>query len=338
MNGTFSRGKINFTVEGDVLLEAGGDLTAAITALPAGGVIILRNGENFGFTGDFTLTKSIKIRGLANNNLPTIYPTSGNRYFILDPALTLSDSLVFENLNLSGFINLDPLTRVRGVLDQESTAAYVCAIGSVKFNNCNILGIARSIIRLRGVTGNQIINNVEINNCLIYDAAFGSGNNYALIHSSAATATINNILIKNSTVNHCRHSLVLYTAGTNCDGINLENCTFNDFARDSASTRYAIDLNTTVFSTGSGLSIKNCIFGSTPYPCSGVRIVTGTTMTITRSYYTSDYDDGSTTSIKTFMEAYTGTSTALWTDQVHNDFSFLDLGFAGNEVGDPRWY
>ena len=62
MNSTFVRGRTNTFIEGDVFLSAGGDLAAAINALPAGGVILLKNGDNFSFTGPVALTKSIKIR------------------------------------------------------------------------------------------------------------------------------------------------------------------------------------------------------------------------------------------------------------------------------------
>lgn len=184
MNTTFVRGRTHIVLEGDVLLAAGGNLTAAIDALPAGGVLILTNGEKYGLTEADTVTVSIKIRGLYPDNLPTIYLNTGggNHMFDIDPAMTLSDSLVFENVDISCYYDDAGVTRHRGVIDQELTALN---IGKIKFNNCKIRDSGRSLIRLRsGSTPVQYIGNVEFNNCIMYDFAFDS--HYGILNGAAA--------------------------------------------------------------------------------------------------------------------------------------------------------
>jgi hypothetical protein len=105
---------------------------------------------------------------------------------------------------------------------------------------------------------------------------------------------------------------------------------------DAATGRYLIDLNAT---TGTGeITISNCLFGSTSTLANGIRPNT-MTMSITGAYYTSDFNDGTTFPIKSYLTAYANASTALWTDPViTHDFHFLDTGFEGkSSAGDPRW-
>jgi hypothetical protein len=335
MNGTFVRGKTNIFLEGNVLLAAGGDLTTAIASVPAGGVIILTNGASFSFTGPINLTKSVKIRGLYDTNLPivlTVVNAATFHMFNIDAALTATDSLVFQNLNISGFPNDNSTnTRLRGMFDQDVT--FPCNLGSIKFINCIARNFDRHLVRLRG-TATQVINNIEINNCILYDYAFGS--NYGVINSSAASSKILSFRIINSTICNIRGAIISYTSGTACQGITITNCTFNQLAMDAATGRYLIDLNTT---TGTGaITISNCIFGSTAAIANGIRPNT-MTLSITGSYFTSDFNDGTASPIKSLLTAYAGASTALWTDPVTTrDFHFLDAGFVGkSSAGDPRW-
>jgi hypothetical protein len=338
MNTTFVRGRTNILIEGDVMLAAGGDLAAAISSLPAGGVILLANGANFSFAGPVTLTNSIKIRGIYATNLPTIFTVlnaATYQMFNIGATLTPADSLVFQNLNISGYPdNNSANARLRGMFDQDVT--FPCNIGALKFLNCVAHNFDRHLIRLRG-TATQVIDKIVIDGSILYDYAFGS--NYGVINSSAASSKLNNISITNSTIYYTRGAIISYTNGTACQGITIKNCTFNQLAMDNATARFVIDLNATA---GTGvISISNCIFGSTfsngTISANGIRPNT-MTMAFTGSYYTSDFNDGITFPIKSFLTAYSGVSTALWTSPVAGDFHFLDAGFAGKSTtGDPRW-
>jgi hypothetical protein len=334
MNTTFIRGRTNVVIEGDVLLASGGNIASAISGLPAGGVIILTNGENYSFAGPVTLSKSIKIRGLYATNLPTIFTVlnaATYQMFNIDATLTSSDSLVFQNLNISGYPNNSSAnTRLRGMFDQDVTLP--CNIGLIKFDNCVARNFDRHLIRLRG-TATQVIGNIEIAGCIMYDYAFGS--NYGVINSSAAASTLKNINISNSTIYNTRGAIISYSSGTACQGITIKNCTFNQLAMDAATGRYIIDLNGTT-STGV-ITVSNCLFGSTATIANGIRPNT-MTMAISGSYYTSDFNDGTTFPIKSFLTAYSGASTTLWTNPVNGIFTFLDALFTGlATAGDPRW-
>jgi hypothetical protein len=335
MNNAFVRGRTSVSLEGDSFVASGGDLAAAIAAAPAGGVILLENGATFSFAGPITLNTSLKIRGVLPTNLPTIYVVlnaSTYHMFNIGAGITASDSLVFQNMTISGYPdNNSANTRLRGMFDQD--IALPCNIGLIKYENCVARNFDRHLVRLRG-TAIQVINNISINNCIMYDYAFGS--NYGVINSSQANGKILNIRITNSTICYLRGAIVQYISGTACDGITISNCTFNQLAMDASTARYVVDMNNT---TGTGaITITNCIFGSTSAIANGIRPNT-MTLAISGSYYTSDFNDAVTYQIKSYMTAYGGASTALWVDPVTTkDFHFLDSGFIGrSSSGDPRW-
>ncbi len=340
MNGTFVRGKRNLALEGNVMLASGDNLLTAIIAANPGDVILLPQGGTFVFTGNAIINKSIKIRAIYNTNLPTLYVASGASttapMFLIDPALTPSDSIVFQNVTIDGYINNNsPEGMITGVYDQGT--ANACNIGTLRFEGCVLSHFSRHLIRLRG-TATQYINNFIVNNCTLFDYSTNS-TSYGIISSNTATGTINNITFSNSTIYNFLSYLVLYSNNTASTSIVVKNCTLNQITYTTGSTsRYIIDANATTLS--SGITIQNCIFGSTAAAhTNGVR--TSATLTISNSYRTTDYDDFFTpaTSIMSSLTAYSGASTALWVDPLTtHDFHFLDAGFVGkSNTGDPRW-
>lgn len=333
MNTTFVRGKTNIMLEGDFLLPDGGDLTAALDAMTPGQVLILTNGSKYGLTEVDTVTASIKVRGLYPDNRPTIYLITGggNHMFDIGTGMTLSDSLVFENVDISCYYDDAGTTRHRGVIDQEGDAF---TIGAIKFNNCIIRNSGRSAIRLRGNAAGQVINNVEFNNCIMYDFAFDS--HYGVLNG-AATGNFINIKFINTTVYNIRGGIINYGSGAGVLSVIVDNCTFDRTSMDAASGRYFIDFGTGSNPSTGTLTVSDCIFGQTSAVANGVRPGT-MSLTITGSYYTSDFNDGTAFPIKGSLTAYAGASTALWTDPANGIFTFLDANFAGiATAGAPRW-
>jgi hypothetical protein len=340
------RGVTHVLIEGTTMLSAGDDLLAAITAANPGDVIVLPAGTGFVFTGNSTITKSIKIRAISNANQPTLYVATGATatapMFLIDPSLTLNDSIVFQNVTMTGYINNDAslgiTNMITGVYDQGTSNA--CNIGLLKFDGCTLNHFSRQLIRLRG-TAIQYINNFVVNNCILDD--FGTNStSYGIVSSNVATATINNIVFRNSTIYNFLSYLILYSNGTACNSMVIDNCTLNQITYTTGSTsRFIIDANSTVF-TGAGITISDCIFGSTAAAnTNGVR--TTATVTVTGSYGTSDFIDNGVVaniaySIMGKMTAYSGASAALWTAPLTGNFTFLDAAFAGKSTaGDPRW-
>jgi hypothetical protein len=248
--------------------------------------------------------------------------------FDIGTAMTLSDSLVFENVDISCAYD-DGATKHRGLIDQELDAF---AIGAIKFRNCILRNSGRSLIRLRGNAAGQVINNVEILGCVMYDFAFDS--HYGVLNG-AATGNFINIKFANSTIYKLRGGILNYGNGAGCQSVVVDNCTFNETTMDTGSSRYFIDFGTSNTSAGT-LSISDCIFGQTVDRANGIR-PGSMVLTVSGSYYTTDFYDG-TGPVKNLMTAYAGASTSLWTDPAGGDFTFLDGNFAGMPAaGDPRW-
>lgn len=333
MNGVFVRGKQFYQLEGDVLLSATDDFVAAVAALKAGGVMIVAPNISVGFDGPITFTKSIKIRGIDNSSMPTIfvksYPSQAHM-FTIGTTLTNADSIVFQDITFSGYINnIVSTAKSRGIFDQQLAA---CAVGAIKFKGCIMRNFERHVVRLRG-DFSQVIGTIEMDKCVMYDFAFAS--NYGVINSSAALGTINNIKITNSTIYYIRGAIIAYSNGTACQGITISNCTFNQLAQDATTARYVIDMNSTV-STGN-INITNCLFGNTGTLCSGFRPNT-MTLNMTNCYYATDFNEAVTSTGKSKMTGYSGASTALWSDPLAGVFTIKDATFAGkNSAGDPRW-
>ena len=332
MNTSFSRGSTHLVIEGDALLASGGDLNAALDALTSGSVLLLANGGKYTLSEPDTVTASIKIRGVYPDDRPIICLATGggNHMFDIGTGMTHSDSLVFENVDISSYYDDGGVTRHRGVIDQEASAF---TIGAIKFNNCIIRNSGRSAIRLRGYTGGQVINNVEFNNCIMYDFAFDS--HYGVLNG-AATGNFINIKFSNTTVYNIRGGIINYGNGAGCLSVVVDNCTFNAVTMDASTARYFIDFGTTSNLSNGTMTISDCIFGQTSAIANGVRN-NQMVLTVTGSYYTADFVNVSG-SIVTSMTSYAGASTALWTNPAGGDFTFLDTNFAGKATaGDPRW-
>ncbi|TFH48692.1 MAG: DUF4957 domain-containing protein, partial [Bacteroidia bacterium] len=307
MNGTFSRGKTNLVIEGDALLPAGGDLAAAIEAMAAGGVLVLTNGADYPLVETDTIRSSIKIRGLFPDDLPVIYlmTDGGNHIFDVDPAMTFSDFVIFENVDISCYYDDAGVTRHRGVFDVEGSAV---SLGELIFNNCIIRNSGRSIVRLRGNADGQVINNVEFNNCIMYDFAWDS--HYGMLNPNSSTASMVNIKFINSTVYNVRGGIINYGSGIGCESIVIDNCTFDQTAMDASSGRWFIDFGSSGTSSGT-LTVSDCLLGQASPVANGVR-PGAMTLSVTGSYYTSDFVDVNGVFIAS-LTSYAGASTALWT-------------------------
>ncbi|MDF1559788.1 MAG: DUF5123 domain-containing protein [Bacteroidales bacterium] len=332
VNDTFVRGRTNLVIEGDVLLPAGGDLAAAIAAMAPGGVLVLTNGADYPLVETDTIRSSIKIRGLLPDNLPTIYLMTGggNHIFDVDPLMTFSDYVIFENVDISCYYDDAGTARNRGVFDVEGSPV---SLGSLIFNNCIVRNSGRSVVRLRGNAEGQVINNVEFNNCVMYDFAFDS--HYGMLNPNNATASMVNIKFMDCTIYNIRGGIVNYGSGFGCESIVVDNCTFDQVMMDASSGRWLIDFGTSGVNTGT-ITVSDCILGLSSEKANGIRPRT-MTLSVTGSYAAADFVDVDGV-FKAALIPYAGTSTALWTDPVNGDFTFLDIHFEGaGSAGAPRW-
>jgi hypothetical protein len=252
---------------------------------------------------------------------------------------SLLDYVKFENIDFTGYCDNSNVSTKIGYLFNNN---LMTTVKNLSFTNCNLHNFGNTTMRVQA-SKNQVIDTLSFNGCVINEIGYSS--TYAIVNSNSADF-INNINFKNCTVYNFKGSLVLRTAQT-LKSINITNCTINQGMQDPGSARYLIDLNTAAFVGTGGVTIKNCILGSSgaALGANGMRYATGTPVSITGSYFTSDYVDTSippgttSTSIKGNMTAYSGASTSLWNGPTTGDFTLKDKTFVGKgTTGDLRWY
>ncbi|WP_297094468.1 DUF5123 domain-containing protein [uncultured Draconibacterium sp.] len=328
LNGNKGRGVQDYVMEGDVFVDAGEDLAAAISGAESGDVLILAAGAEFGFEGDMMLERAIKIKGL-DGELPVIYATDGDRMFYIGASILPTEEIVFENLFMSGYTNMDASQgQIRGVFDMESEA---CNIGAVKFIGCKMFYMGRQIMRLRGGS-DQTIGEFLVDDCIIHNLGKSSGS-YGVFCATEGNTNATVVKITNSTIDSLKCHFIRYDEPVSCESIIVENCTFNKTPFSSG--RYLMDIRDAVIT--SGVEVTNCIFGTTSYgdepSITGIRAPEDVMVTITNSYATTDFVN-SDYSIVDQLTSLGVTYDGLWEDPDNGDFSFA---FDAVDAGDPRW-
>ena len=330
-NNTILRGSVKLVVEGNAYLKAGDDLVAAMNSANAGDVIVLEAGAGFSMAkATYLLNKNIKVKGISSSVLSVMYMADGSS----SSASMLGfadgsrvDKVAFENIDLSGLTENSPTGSKIGYLFNNNTTTTV---GEVSFKNCILRNFGNTPMRLQG-NKNQTIDKLIFDGCIIYDIGFAS--TYAIVNSNTATDLINNITFTNCTAYNFKGSLVLRQNGS-VNNITVENCTFNQGMMDEGSSRYLIDCNN---ATLGKISIARCIFGETSARAAGVRPALDNS-SVSGCYYTSNYTDDASFSIKSIMSAYGKPSADLWNSPTNGNFTFKDVSFAGRATaGDPRW-
>lgn len=340
-NNKIIRGTTYGLIEGDIIISSPGDISAALVGAGPGQVVLLSGGANAVYTigsAAFIINSNIKIRGTSPTDRPVICMTSGT------PTATSNmlglgslpiGNISMENIDFTGYCDNSPLATKVGYLFNNGTAAKV---SNMSFTNCKLRNFGNTPFRLKNGAA-QVIDTLTINGCIINDIGFAS--TYAIINSNS-NDLFNTIVIANSTIYNFKGSLILRT-GQTLNSINISNCNINQGMQDPVSARYLLDLNTATF-TGTGVTIKNCIFGTSGLTV-GANGIRGTVVpTFTNNYFTSDYVDDpipaglTSTSIKSKLSSYAGKSTDLWSSPLTGDFSLKDTNFAGKgTAGDLRW-
>jgi len=345
--GDILRGSVKVLIEGDVYVEAGQDVVAAITNAADGQVIVLAPGAVFPTGGGtYRFTKSVKLKGANPNSLSVVCMTSGtptttSNLFGFADASTIG-FVKFENLDFTGYCDNNPTATKVGYLFNNNLMTTVSNLG---FSNCKMHNFGNTPMRLQA-NKLQVIDTLRMTKCTVNDIGFSS--TYAIINSNSSDF-INNIYLNNCTFYNFKGSLILRTITTpatvTMGTISISNCTVNKGMMDPGSARYMLDLNNVTIN--GGVAIRNSIFGATgdAKGANGFRKLPEVNLSVSGTYFTTDYVDDpipiglTSTSLKSLMTAYTGASTALWNDPVNGDFKLKASVFAGKgTAGDLRWY
>lgn len=326
------RGTISLLLEGDVLLNQGDDLASTITAASPGEVIILAPGGVFPIgSATFRFSQNVKIKGLTSTNKSVVCMTGATT--ATSSMLGFADGssigwVKFENIDFTGYTDNNVNSIKIGYLFNNNV---LTTVGDLNFKNCNIHNFGNTPMRLQG-SKNQVVDTLSFSGCKINDIGFSS--TYAVVNSNSADL-FNHIIFNNCIVYNFKGSLILRQNQTISD-ISITNCSINQGMLDPGSARYLIDTNGATFVTG--ITIQNCIFGSTGAAKGANGVRTTGSLTIAGSYFTSDYLDvpipavTPNSSITGSMTAYSGLSTDLWTDPVNGNFTIKDKSFAGKGI------
>jgi len=248
----------------------------------------------------------------------------------------------FENIDFTGFCDNNPASTKIGYLFNNN---LMTTVSNLSFTNCKMRNFGNTPMRLQA-NKLQLIDTLRMTKCTVNDIGFSS--TYAIINSNSSDF-INNIYLNNCTFYNFKGSLILRTiaapATATMGTVSIVNCTIDKGMQDAGSARYLLDLNNTTIN--GGVIVRNTIFGSTGAAkgANGIRKLPEVILTVSGSYYTTDYVDdpipagATSTSIKSLMTAYPDVSTALWIDPVAGDFKLKATNFTGKgTVGDLRWY
>ncbi|WP_346236109.1 DUF4957 domain-containing protein [Niabella insulamsoli] len=302
-------------------------VTAALAAVPDGGIILLKKGVRFNMPTT-ALNKSVTFKGAYgfSETKAALVNTSGNMNIAsgANIARVLFDDLEIDGQNISGNYVFNP---------NESSLTQ---IQELRFENCDMHHM-RGVIRIRD---NVFIRNYIISNSIVHH--IGGYSVLTADTDGAGKAAFDHVKFLNSTF-YKINSLI--QTRQNFQTFEIESCTFNEFTSGGAQVfrfRGAAGRNDVV----NGFSIKNSIFGH-GWDESGTENTTvtmksglpATTITIANVWGTSDLKIAAGSEIPGLPGmTYNNTADKLWGDPYNGIFSFLDPGFAGKyDSGAPMW-
>lgn len=342
MNNQVQRGTTTGLVEGDIVLHAGDNLQSALGAATEGQVILLAGDASYTIGSGLVALKAIKLRGLSTTNRPVISMSTGATSTATMFSFGVGTGAIqMENIEFTGYCENNTANTKIGYMFNNSIAS--ATVSKLSFVNCKLHNFGNTPFRLQG-TKSQSVDTLLLNGCVVNEIGFTS--TYAIVNSNT-NDLFKNIIFSNSTFYNFKGSLILRTGAFAVNSVRISNCVINQATQDVGSARYMFDFNTAVFASSDAFSIRNTIFGSSGGALGSNGYRGTATLAVSGSYYTSDYvdapvippADGSSTSFKSKMNAYSGTSTALWTSPATGDFTLKDTNFAGKgTAGDLRWY
>jgi hypothetical protein len=281
-----------------------------LSQIPGGSIVLLKRGLTYTIPSAYMFDKSVSIQSGLGFGTPAIIALGNN----FDASGDI-DSLKFSDITFAAdganyFMNISQST----------------TIGELRIENCTTSGVYdNSFIRLK--TGDAVIQNLYINNCIIHD--IGIGAKYAVLYANgSSSAVIQNINIQNSTFYNFYYFVRQDKVAGN--SLNINNCTFNNMINNGG---YFVNYSGT-FPTQ--FTISNSILGSTIDPANANGIKSEGNPSISNTFATSDDVFSANPILGT--SSYAGTAADLFADPGNGDFTIKDNSFAGkNNAGDPRW-
>lgn len=282
---------------------------ALVDTIPdvANGSIIVLDGNMTYEIGSEELNKGLKFVTEVGSESQAIIQIANN-FWMGDSVIV--DSVVFENIFLRG--------QGGGYVFNSGNKHY---INKVAFRSCHVQSLGGL---WRGKASDALISDFIVDDCV-----FDTIGEYGLLTVKSADS-VTNISITNSTINHAQ--AFLRVSGSIETG-KMENLTINKCP-------LTVWPGTLINFGGSvgDFEITNVIIGPGLDGYVSGMISDGTEkLTVTNSYYTSDFLDTSDYAIPGLI-AYSNPSSNLWKDPDNGNFKIKDNDFDSKfTAGDPRW-
>ena len=340
MNGANTRGKLDLNVRGDVFVNEGDDLNAAIEAAQAGNVIVLEGGKTFVHEGswDVAAAKPLTFVGGPGEEKPVFsFNNVSGSTAINQPDAGVA-SLEFLNLHITGApagdLEAASSTWTPHFINRSGTGF----IDELIFDDCIISRFGRNLMRFRSSSGMEklVINNSSV------DFAGGAGDYHVVVTENDSYIT--DIVFSNSTFYGSKRGLVRNNSNVPQNSFLMEYCTVNDMVDNG---RYLIEMKSPIKT----IAFNNCIFGRTigQYNAEsssggiyGASAIDGYTLTSSLTYALADFSQNLNESMADRMidfPAYGKTAEEVFIDPDNYDFRVKDAAFGGRGIsGDPRWW
>lgn len=309
-----NRGTVSIKVLGNPIIKTDEELLTALSSASDGDVIVLQAGAKFTLPAKFVMP-AVTLQGAAGSSRAVLTPTD----YLLLPAS--GNKVSFENIELDGG------SSANNIIYQNNGAAAV-NIKQLVFENCYIHDFKQAPIRLAN-SASTVVDEISINNSVLTRVISG---NYAIVHMSAAGATVKTVSLSNSTAYSIGGS-VMRLEGSNANtlqSVSISNCTISDIST------YFIRLSGTQTSQAK-VEILNTILGKSATGTDVLPKVSGNSISVSvdNSFRTNDFDNAKNGI--TFTD-YQGAVQDLFVAPANGDFRFKDESFVGKlTAGDPRW-
>lgn len=262
---------------------------------------------------------------------------AGNAVLYMNSAFGVTASETVNSITFSNIIFTEGVDAGKKKTDGNYGGTYLFNfnqsggnMNSLSFSGCDIR-YKRGVVRLQTTA---TLGTVTINNCLI-DSIGG----YGVVNIDNAASTVNDILVKNSTIAHADKMFVGSKPTISPNSVTLENIT-TYYA--PGSNVYILDFNGKT--VPGGIILKKCLFGpgKDAAGINGIRSST-TSISVTDCYMASDLiwytAAGATVPVSPLNDVVDCglASTALFASPATINFKITAPALV-DKIGDPRWW
>lgn len=323
LNGTKTRGlrtfKTGIDIGTGILVKPTDDLNAAITAAPAGSILVLMPGDYQVYKDEIVLNKAITIRGLRAGDKP-----------LLHVRFTLTAGT--GNLSL---IDLDVEGTTIGDTSFITVSGTNSTYGDILISGCNIHDYLRALVY--GNAAASKVNSFTIENSTVKNVNTNAQADFIDFRNTYVA----NIVVKTSTFNSCsigrdfvRIDAVASPNGFSGTGLTtnvlIDSCTLYNVSNNATPRRILY-----VRFASNKSAVKNTLITSTSAIYTNQASTDQPVFNKNYYYQASGFMDSSILNNK--IDASGTTANPQFADPVNGDFTIGNQTLKDNAIGDPNW-